>query len=62
MSRSIQREIIALWKKKHKPGSLTNQTYTDFFFDVIQPNPRYRHYNVYEVLDLLVNSDETAIA
>ena len=34
---------------------LSNAIYTDFFFDVIQPNPKYNHFNVYEVLDLLVN-------
>jgi len=58
IDRIAQREIIAAWRNKHKSGVLSNATYTDFFFDVIQPNPKYHHFNVYEVLDLLVNARE----
>ena len=58
MNRIAQREIIAVWRARRKTGMLSNATYTDFFFDEIQPNPKYLHYNVYEVLDLLVNAGE----
>ncbi len=58
MNRIAQREILAAWSARRKPAMLSNATYTDFFFDEIQPNPKYHHYNVYEVLDLLVNAGE----
>lgn len=60
ISRIAQREIIAAWRNKRKSGTLSNATYTDFFFDVIQPNPKYHQFNVYEVLDLLVNAREVS--
>jgi DNA-directed RNA polymerase specialized sigma24 family protein len=60
ISRIAQREIIAAWRKNGRSEALSNATYTDFYFDVIQPNPKYSHFNVYEVLDLLVNASEVS--
>ena len=57
MTRRESAIIGRLWADWATGKPLTNQLCTDFYFEVVLEDRRVRDVNVFEVLDLIVNTD-----
>ena len=47
--------MIREWLRFSTDKVETQQTYSDFFFDIIRTDASLRHLNAFEVLDVVVN-------
>ena len=55
MTRSEEGAVIKEWLRFSTDKVETQQTYSDFFFDIIRTDAGLRHLNAFEVLDVVVN-------
>lgn len=57
MTRGEEAAVLALWSRWFQDKPRSNQSYVDFYFDVIQPHQLLGRINAFEILDVLVNTE-----
>ena len=57
MTRREEAAVLELWYRWFQDKPRSNQSYVDFYFDVIQPHQFLGRINAFEILDILVNAE-----
>lgn len=57
MTRGEEAAVLELWSRWFQDKPRSNQSYVDFYFDVIQPHRLLGRINAFEILDVLVNTE-----
>ena len=57
MNRREEATVLELWSHWFQGKPRSNQSYVDFYFDVIQPHQTLGRINAFEILDVLVNTE-----
>ena len=57
MTRGEEAAVLQLWSRWFQGKPRSNQSYVDFYFDVIQPHRQLGRINAFEILDVLVNTE-----
>lgn len=57
MNRREEATVLELWSRWFQGKPRSNQSYVDFYFDVIQPHQTLGRINAFEILDVLVNAE-----
>ncbi len=56
MTRKEETMLLASWKNWCVGKPASNQTYREFYYDVVRRSTLLRHINVFEVLDAVINA------
>ena len=62
VTRKEQMIVRAQWIDWASDKTMSNQACIDFYFEIVRADARVRHVNIFEVLDLVVNTDLRQIA
>ena len=57
MTRREEAAVLELWSRWFQGKPRSNQSYVDFYFDIIQPHRFLGRINAFEILDILVNAE-----
>jgi len=62
MTRREEAAVLELWSRWFRGKPRSNQSYVDFYFDIIQPHEFLGRINAFEILDVLVNTESQQAA
>lgn len=57
MTRREEAAVLELWSRWFQGKPRSNQSYVDFYFEIIQPHQFLGRINAFEILDILVNAE-----
>jgi hypothetical protein len=57
MTRREEAAVLELWSRWFQGKPRSNQSYVDFYFEIVQPHRLLGRINAFEILDILVNAE-----